>query len=157
MTSELWRESASSLAKKIRRGETSAREVATAFLERIDQVNGDVNAVVEVRPQDVLAEADRADQRQRAGETLGNFHGVPFTVKTNIDVAGYATTQGTLALKDFMATSDAPVVERLRGAGGVMLARTNMPDLGLRINTESSLYGVTHNPWRRGVTAGGSS
>ncbi|MDE3008814.1 MAG: indole acetimide hydrolase [Acidobacteriota bacterium] len=157
MTSELWRESASSLAEKIRRGETSAREVATAFLERIDQVNGDVNAVVEVRPQDVLAEADRADQRQRAGETLGDFHGVPFTVKTNIDVAGYATTQGTLALKDFMATSDAPVVERLRGAGGVMLARTNMPDLGLRINTESSLYGVTHNPWRRGVTAGGSS
>lgn len=157
MAEEFWRSSAGALADLVARGELSARELAVSFLERIDQVNAAVNAVVEVRPEEVLAEADRADQRQRAGDALGALHGVPFTVKTNIDVAGYATTQGAVALKDFMATSDAPVVERMRGAGGVMLARTNMPDLGLRINTESSLYGATHNPWRRGITVGGSS
>ncbi|HUY42232.1 MAG TPA: amidase [Acidimicrobiales bacterium] len=157
MSSELWRESASSLAAKIASGEVTSRSVVESFLGRIEAVNPQVNGVVEVRPDEVLAEADRADERQRSGEALGSLHGVPFTVKTNIDVAGYATTEGAAALKDFMASEDAASVERMRAGGGVMLARTNMPDFGLRINTESSLYGPAHNPWRRGVTTGGSS
>ncbi|MGC2485928.1 MAG: amidase [Acidimicrobiales bacterium] len=154
---DLWRESALSLAQLIRSGEVSSREVVASHLDRIDAVNDDVNAVVEVRPDEALAEADRADAALRAGGALGALHGVPFTTKTNIDVAGYATTQGSFALADLMASVDAPLVERMRNAGAVMLARTNMPDLGLRLNTESSLYGPTHNPWRRGYTAGGSS
>jgi amidase len=154
---ELWRESASSLAQLIRSGDASSREVVDAHLERIEDVNAAVNGVVEVRPEEVRAEADAADAKQRAGEALGALHGVPFTVKINLDVAGYATSEGTVALKDFVAKYDAPIVEKMRDAGAVVLARTNMPDLGLRINTESSLYGPTHNPWRRGYTAGGSS
>lgn len=157
MGQELWRESASALAEMIRSGVTTSREVVDAHLERIGQVNGQVNAIVEIRPDEVRAEAAAADAAVKAGGPLGPLHGVPFTVKTNLDVAGYATTEGTEALRDFMAASDAPIVERMRGAGGVMLARTNMPDFGLRVNTESSLYGNTHNPWRRGFTAGGSS
>jgi amidase len=82
---------------------------------------------------------------------------VPFTIKINLDVKGYTSNEGCVTLKDFMANDDAPPVELMRRAGAVALARTNMPDLGLRINTESSLYGVTHNPWKRGRTAGGSS
>jgi len=105
----------------------------------------------------VRREADRADARQKAGEALGVLHGVPFSVKVNIDAATYTTNEGSAVLKDLMATTDSPSVERMRGAGGVMLARTNMPDLGLRVNTESSLYGATHNPWRHGYTSGGSS
>jgi amidase len=154
---ELWQESASSLAEMIRSGSTSSREVVEAHLERIDAVNGAVNAVVEVRPDEVRAEADAADAKQKSGEPLGVLHGVPFTIKVNLDVAGYATTEGCEKLRDFMADADAPPVELMRRAGAVALARTNMPDLGLRINTESSLYGVTHNPWKRGRTAGGSS
>lgn len=154
---ELWRESALSLAQLIRSGDVTSREVAESHLERIEAVNADVNAVVEVRPDEVLAEADRADVTLRSGEAVGALHGVPFTTKTNIDVAGYATTQGSFALADLMAKVDAPLVEKMRGAGAVMLARTNMPDLGLRLNTESSLYGATQNPWRHGYTAGGSS
>ncbi len=154
---ELWRESALSLAQLIRSGDVTSREVVEAHLDRIDAVNADVNAVVEVRPDEVLAEADRADATLRAGEAVGALHGVPFTTKTNIDVAGYATTQGSFALANLMASVDAPLVEKMRRAGAVMLARTNMPDLGLRLNTESSLYGSTHNPWRHGYTAGGSS
>ena len=154
---ELWRESALSLAQLIRSGDVTSREVVESHLERIEAVNADVNAVVEVRPDEVLAEADRADATLRSGEAVGTLHGVPFTTKTNIDVAGYATTQGSFALADLMAKVDAPLVEKMRGAGAVMLARTNMPDLGLRLNTESSLYGATHNPWRHGYTAGGSS
>ncbi len=157
MANELWQESASRLAELIRRGVTTSREVIEAHLSRIDAVNDAVNAVVEIRPDEVRREADAADALQRAGQARGPLHGVPFTIKTNIDVAGYATTEGCVALKDFVAHSDAPTVERMRGAGAVVLARTNMPDLGLRVNTESSLYGATHNPWMHGRTAGGSS
>ena len=157
MTKELWQESASSLANLIRSGSCSSREVVDAHLERIGSVNAQVNAVVEVRPDEVRREADAADARLKAGDPLGPLHGVPFSIKTNIDVAGYATTEGTVALKDFMASEDAPTVERMRAAGAVALARTNMPDLGLRMNTESALYGATHNPWRHGLTVGGSS
>ena len=157
MGNELWQESASSLAKMIRNGLTTSREVVEAHLARINAVNEAVNAVVEVRPDEVLRDADAADDAVRAGSPLGPLHGVPFTIKVNLDVAGYSTNEGCVTLKDLMATSDAPPVERMRAAGAVALARTNMPDLGLRINAESSLYGSTHNPWKRGHTAGGSS
>jgi amidase len=141
----------------IRSGDTTSREVVEAHFERIDAVNEKLNAVVEIRPDSVRQEADAADAELKAGKPLGPLHGVPFTIKTNLDVTGYPTTEAVVALKDLIAPGDAPVVERMRQAGGVALARTNMPDLGLRINTESSLYGVTHNPWERGRTAGGSS
>ena len=157
MGNELWQESASSLARMIRNGETTSREVVDAHLERISAVNDQVNAIVEIRSDSVRAEADAADAKQRSGEPLGPLHGVPFTIKTNLDVTGYATTEAVEVLKDLIAQNDAPVVERMRGSGAVALARTNMPDLGLRINTESSLYGATHNPWKHGYTAGGSS
>ena len=157
MGNELWQESATSLARKISDGETTSREVVEAHLARIEAVNGELNAVVEVRHYEVRREADQADARQKAGEALGVLHGVPFSVKVNIDAATYTTNEGSAVLKDLMATTDSPSVERMRGAGGVMLARTNMPDLGLRVNTESSLYGATHNPWRHGYTSGGSS
>ena len=154
---ELWQESAQSLARLISAGDVSSREVVDAHLARIEAANDQVNAVVEVRPDEVRAAADAADATRRAGEPLGPLHGVPFTIKVNLDVAGYATNEGSVALKDVSATSDAPTVERMRQAGAIALARTNMPDLGLRVNTESSLYGPTHNPWRHGITAGGSS
>lgn len=154
---ELWQESASTLAKRIRAGSTTSREVIESHIERIDTVNGSINAIVEFRPDEVRREADAADAIVKSGGAMGPLHGVPFTIKINIDVAGYATSQGSEFLKDCMATADAPTVERMRRAGAVALARTNMPDLGLRVNSESSLYGSTHNPWKRGYTAGGSS
>ena len=82
---------------------------------------------------------------------------MPITVKENIDVAGTPTTSGVVALADAIAPIDAPVVERLRAAGAIPIGRTNLPDLGLRIHTDSSLRGLTRNPWDPDVTAGGSS
>lgn len=157
MARELWEESASALADMIRQGVTSSREVVEAHLARIDEVNDRINAIVEVRRDEVRQAADAADAAVRADEPLGPLHGVPFTAKINLDVTGYATSQGCKTLKDVVAEGDSPTVERMRAAGAVLLARTNMPDLGLRINTESSLYGATHNPWRHGFTVGGSS
>ena len=82
---------------------------------------------------------------------------MPFTVKENIDVAGTPTTSGVPALAEAIAPIDAPQVERLRAAGAIPIGRTNLPDLGLRIHTDSSLRGLTRNPWDPDVTAGGSS
>ncbi len=89
--------------------------------------------------------------------TLGRLHGVPCTVKENIDVAGTPTTQGVKALAEAVASIDAPTVERMRAAGAIPFARTNLPDFGLRVHTDSELHGLTRNPWNPDVTAGGSS
>ncbi len=157
MSTEWWRLSAVELGRAIATGETSAVEVAESHLERIEQVNGSLNAIVELRPDEVVAEAARADRDLKSSGPRSALHGVPFTVKVNIDVRGYATTEGVVAFAERFAMSDAPAVEKMRAGGGVVLGRTNMPDFGLRIHTDSSLHGLTKNPWDSSVTAGGSS
>jgi amidase len=154
VSDELWRRGAGELAQLIAEGAVSSREVVDAHLERIEAVNGHLNAVVVVLADEARAAADAADA---AAERSGPLHGVPFTVKENIDVAGTATTSGIPALAEAIAPVDAPQVERLRAAGAIPIARTNLPDLGLRIHTDSSLRGLTRNPWDPDVTAGGSS
>jgi amidase len=154
---EWWRKSASELARLIADKEVSSREVVDAHFARIDVVNPVVNAVVELLTDEARDAADRADAAQARGDELGRLHGVPYTVKCNIDFAGSATSECVVAFKDLIATTDAPMVKRMRAAGAIAIGRTNMPDFGLRINTESELYGATHNPWDLSRTAGGSS
>jgi len=154
---ELWRLGAKDLAEKIAAKDVSSAEVVEAHLDRIARVNPQVNAIVRVLAEEARAAARRADEAVAAGLPLGPLHGVPFTVKENIDVEGLPTTLGVPALAQAIAPMDAPVVERMRSAGGVMIARTNLPDMALRSDTGSTLYGHTSNPWNRGRTAGGSS
>jgi amidase len=154
---EIWRRSATELAGAIAGGELSAVEVVQSHLDRIEAVNPAVNAVTLVLAEDALQAAKEADRAVAAGEPLGVLHGVPFTIKENLDVAGSATTQGVPALADAIASVDAPVVERLRAAGAIPLARTNLPDMALRVHTDSALHGVTRNPFDGTRTAGGSS
>lgn len=149
----LWRRSASELAALIRSRQVSSREVVTAHIERIEAVNGTINAVTRVLVDSALAAADAADRR----EPTGPLHGVPFTIKENIDLTGTPTTQGVPALAEAVASVDAPVVERMKAAGAIALARTNMPEFGLRISTVNPLHGRTFNPWDRERVAGGSS
>ena len=154
----LWAKSATELAALIRQGHVSSREVVQAHLNRIDEVNGHLNAIVHRLDETALAQADVADQILAQGHSaVGPLHGVPFTVKENIDVAGTPTTSGIPALAHAMAQRDAPVVERMRLAGGIPIGRTNLPDLGLRVHTHSSLHGLTRNPWHPNRTTGGSS
>lgn len=157
MSAELWRRGALDLAAMIARREVSSREVVQAHLDRIDEVNPTVNAVVRRLDDEALRAADAADRAVAAGERIGPLHGVPVTVKENIDVAGTPTTQAVAAFADAVAHSDAPLVERVRAAGAIPMARTNLPDFGLRVTTESSLHGDTRNPWNPRRTAGGSS
>jgi len=154
---ELWELGALELAAKIRAKEASSREVLDAHLERVDHVNGHLNAIVRVLADEATAAAEAADAAVAAGEELRPLHGVPCSVKENIDVAGTPTTNGLEALKDAVAPIDAPSVARMRAAGAIPFARTNLPDLGLRVHTDSQLHGLTRNPWNPDVTAGGSS
>ena len=149
----LWRRSASELAALIRSREVSSREVVAAHLARIEAVNGSINAVTRVLADSALAAADAADK----SEPVGALHGVPFTIKENIDLAGTPTTQGIPALAEAVSSVDAPVVERMKAAGAIALARTNMPEFGLRISTVNPLHGRTFNPWDEDRVAGGSS
>jgi amidase len=157
MSDSLWSKSASELAQLIRSREVSSLDVIDSHIERINDVNGEINAVVEILADSARQCARQADVDLTSGAALGAFHGVPISVKTNIDVKGSATTEGVLALRDQIATSDAPLVAKMRAAGAIVLSRTNMPDFGLRINSESELFGATHNPWDLSRTAGGSS
>ncbi len=157
MSDVLWQKSATELAELIRTKQASSREVIDAHLDRIDAVNGDLNAVVVVLADEARAEADKADAAVTAGDDLGALHGVPMTVKENLDLVGTATTSGMVAFADAMPTSDAPVVERMRLAGAIPVGRTNLPEMGLRISTENPLRGLTRNPWHPDFTAGGSS
>src|SRR3954470_21794565 len=154
---ELWQRSALELASAIASREVSATEVVQAHLDRIDAVNDRVNAGPRLLADDALQAAKEADRAVLAGEPLGPLHGVPFSVKENIDVAGSPTTEGVPMLADAVAELDAPIVERLRAAGAIPFARTNLPDLGLRVHTDSFLHGVTANPFDLTRTAGGSS
>jgi amidase len=155
--SEIWQLSATELAQRIRRRQLSSVEAIDAHLARIDAVNPALNAVVRVMADEARAGAVLADKKLAAGETVGPLHGVPFTVKENIDVAGLPTTWGVPALAQTVVPADAPVVQRMRAAGAIPIGRTNLPDMGLRVHTFSSLHGLTRNPWHAGRTAGGSS
>jgi amidase len=157
MANEIWQNTATQIAADIRNKKVTSREVVEAHLQRIAEVNPKINAIVRVLADEALAGADLADAAVRSGEKLGPLHGVPMTVKENIDIAGYPTTQGIPALAEAIPPADAPTVERIKAAGAIVIGRTNLPDLGLRIHTDSSLYGRTKNPWKSDRTAGGSS
>jgi amidase len=154
---ELWQQSARELAALFRSGDASATEIVIAHLARIDDVNPSVNAVVRRIDERALADAAAADVARSTRTELGPLAGVPFTIKDNIDLAGDLNTHSVDELADFVPDRDAPVVERMKAAGAIPLARTNLPDLGLRIDTDSSLHGRTMNPWDSARTPGGSS
>ena len=145
------------LAGMIRSREVSSREVIESLLDRIARVNPTVNALTVVLGEQALAAADVADRAVAGGSELGPLHGVPFTVKENIDLAGSATSQGVPVLAGADPGEDAPQVASLRAAGAIPLARSNLPDFALRWHTDNALRGATRNPWDAGRTPGGSS
>jgi len=154
---DLWSMSATDLAEAIRARQVSSQEVIEAHLHRIETVNPSVNAVTAVLADQALQGAKAADRALARGAQLPPLHGVPFTVKENIDLLGTPTTQGLKALAGAYPTLDAPVVERLKAAGAIPIGRTNLPNLAVRWHCDSELYGPTMNPWDRSRTAGASS
>jgi amidase len=154
---DIWRLPAAELAAQIRSRKVSAREAAVAALARLDAVNPAINAVVDFRPDEVLAQADAVDAALRDGADSGPLAGVPVTVKINIDLQGFATTNGVGLQKDLIARDNSPVVDNLRKAGAVILGHTNAPAFSFRWFTNNLLHGHTRNPRDPALTPGGSS
>ncbi|MGO3929362.1 amidase family protein [Rhodopseudomonas pseudopalustris] len=154
---DIWRLSAADLAGLIRKREVSAREATQAALDRLDAVNPAINAVIDHRPDDALAQADAVDASLKRGDGAGPLAGVPVTVKVNIDQQGFATTNGVTLQRDLIAASNSPVVDNLRKAGAVIVGRTNTPAFSYRWFTSNKLHGETLNPRDPSITPGGSS
>ena len=154
---DLWRLSAADVAALIKSKRVSAREAAEAALTRLDAVNPSINAVVDHRPDDVLAQAAAIDAAIGRNEDAGPLAGVPVTVKVNIDQVGFATTNGLKLQRDVIARSNSPVIDNLRKAGAVILGRTNCPAFSYRWFTTNLIHGDTKNPRDPGITPGGSS
>jgi amidase len=154
---DLWRLSATDVAAAIKSKKVSARQVAEAALARLDAVNPAINAVVDHRPEDVLAQAAAIDTAIARNEAVGPLAGVPVTVKANIDQEGYANTNGLNLQRDNIARENSPVIDNLRKSGAVILGRTNCPAFSYRWFTTNLVHGDTRNPRDPSITPGGSS
>ncbi len=154
MNSDLIQNSAVDLAAAIASGEVSSADVVAAHLDRIDEVNGDVNAIVSMRSRDeILADAEAAD----AAGGGGPLHGLPIAVKDLEDVAGLPTRAGSLISSDQPVAADGYVAAKLRSAGAIIIGKTNTPEFGTGCHTFNEVFGVTRNPWNLGRISGGSS
>lgn len=149
--------SAAQIAKQLRTRNLSPLEVVTAHLARIEQVNPNINAFVQVDAERALQQAHAAEAAAARGDGLGPLHGVPISIKSSIDVAGFKSEAGTKLRQGQIASQDAPLVQRLRAAGAIILGTTNTPELLMAWETDNLLYGRTNNPWDLSRTAGGSS
>lgn len=149
--------SATELAQAIHNKEVSSEEVVNAYLQRIEEVNPKLNAVVQLTAETARAEAREADAALACGDIKGPLHGVPMTIKDDTCTAGVTCTAGTKGLASFIPTQDAVVVARLRAAGAILLGKTNLPELGLAFETDNMVYGRTNNPYDLSRTPGGSS
>src|SRR5271165_2743965 len=141
----------------IRGKKFSPLEVVEAHLERVAEVQPNLNAFVHVDAEGALRQACAAEAAVVRGDALGPLHGVPLTIKSCMDVAGWPAAAGSLLRKDYVATADAPLVARLRAAGAILLGYTNTPEYLMAYETDNSLNGKTSNPWSLERSAGGSS
>ena len=147
---------ATGISEAIRAKTFSSQEVVQAFLDRIEEVNPILNALVAF-PKDISQKAREADESLERGEIWGPLHGVPFTVKDCIDTKGVLTTRGSMLFADRVPDRDATVVERITAAGGILIGKSNMPEFALWWETDNLVYGRTNNPWNLDRTPGGSS
>ena len=145
------------LAELIRSKAMSPVEVVQAHLDRIEEVNPRLNAIVIFPQEDPLALAREAEAAVIRGDELGPLHGVPFTLKDCIETAGLRITLGSKLMADNVSEQDALVYTRLKQAGGILLGKTNMPEFALWWETGNLVFGLTRNPWNLEHTAGGSS
>ncbi len=157
MADELWQRSACDLAEGISLRKFSCRDVMEAVVGRIRAKNGALNAIVYDYTEEALAEAQRADEDLAAGRVRGPIHGIPVTIKENVDQKGKPTPNGLPAFAGLIAPDDAPVVSNLRRAGAIVVGRTNTPELSMRATTDNPLHGRTRNPWHPDASPGGSS
>src|SRR5437868_1953719 len=145
------------MAEQIRHRKISPVELVEAHLRKIKKLNPVLNAFVQVDAEGAFRQAREAEVAVRRGAKLGALHGVPVSIKSSIEVAGFRCEAGTKLRQGTVASQDAPLVSRLRDAGAIILGTTNTPELLMAWETDNLLYGRTNNPWDLTRTPGGSS
>jgi|TARA_B100002003_G_scaffold251625_1_gene296337 amidase len=149
-------QSAVSLAQEIRNKKLGSEELVRQHLQRIEQINPKINAVVALAD-DAIEQAKRADKALAKGNPAGPLHGVPMTIKDCFDTAGVVSTWGTWGRKDHVPDEDATVVKRLKAAGAILIGKTNTPEFTLSFETHNNIHGFTNNPYDLNRSPGGSS
>ncbi|MFY0408549.1 amidase [Solicola sp. PLA-1-18] len=145
------------MAQAVADREISARELLDLHLERIDEVNGRVNAIVSLDPERARAEAAERDEETARGVSRGPLHGLPFAFKDTHAVGGWRTTYGSTLMADHVPERDELIVERVRAAGAVTIGKTNVPEFAAGSHTFNKIFGTTLNPYDLTRSAGGSS
>ena len=141
----------------LRAREVSARELLDAHLDRIDRLNPGVNAVVTLDAEGARAAADAADAALAAGEDVGPLHGLPVAHKDTHATGGMRTTWGSPLHADTVPLRDELIVARYKAAGAVRVGKTNVPEFAAGSHTYNTVFGASHNPYRHGLSVGGSS
>lgn len=149
-------QSLETMARFIRDREVSPVEVAQAHLERISALNPALNAIVTLAP-DVLERAKEAEAAVMRSDQLGPLHGVPVTIKDTIETAGLRSTSGSVIRQDYIPTTDAPSVARLKAAGAIVLGKTNAAEMAMDYTADNPVFGRTNHPLNAALTPGGSS
>ena len=157
MTVDLCFVPATELAERVRTRDVSPVELIRAVLDRIERLDGRVNAFAHLTAELALDMAQAAEDAVLRGDPLGPLHGVPVTIKDLHQLAGHPLGLGSLTQADQIAAADAPVTARLKAAGAVILGKTTTPEFGWTGISRSPRTGITHNPWQHGTNAGGSS
>ncbi|HUA21502.1 MAG TPA: amidase [Bryobacteraceae bacterium] len=155
--SEICGLSAVEMARRVRARELSARETLAAHLRQIERVNPRVNAIVTLVAERAMEQAREADEALARGNAAGPLHGLPIAHKDLQPTAGIRTTFGSRIYKDFIPTVDSLLVERIRGAGAILVGKTNTPEFGAGSQTFNEVFGATRNPYDLTKTCGGSS
>src|SRR5882757_9212922 len=145
------------ITASVRSKKLSPVEIVNAHLKRMEAMRPKLNAFVHIDADGARAQARGAEDAVLRAAALGPLHGVPITIKSCIDVAGWSCPAGSLLRKDYVAPSDAPLVARLREAGAILLGNTNTPEFLMAYETDNLVSGKTSNPWDLSRSAGGSS
>ncbi|NLY66405.1 MAG: Asp-tRNA(Asn)/Glu-tRNA(Gln) amidotransferase subunit GatA [Tissierellia bacterium] len=154
---DITRLTAEEIREKIEKKEVSALEVTRAHLDRIREIDGDLNAFITITEEEALEAAKRVDQKVKNGEKLGKLAGIPVGVKDNIVTKAIRTTAGSKMLENFIPPYDATVIKRIKEEDGIILGKTNLDEFAGSYSTESSYFGPTKNPIDKERVPGGSS
>ena len=152
---EIWRKSGAEQARLIKQGDVSPVDVLDASLQRIEDLDSQLNAFCVLDEEGAKEAAREAERAVENGDDLGLLHGVPVGIKDLITVEGMRTTYGSKLYEEFIPERDSVPVSRIRDEGGIILGKTNVPEFGYQGITDNAIFGKTHNPWDTSKTPGG--